>query len=115
MEAKKIQEQINALTAKLWAVENNIINSSAEILVEEILNLQQGCGEGYTNGDYYAPDRYYSKIHGVKNIRFGCEDQIIVKISSPIGGLLPDEIKISGKIYSLIITRSTNFSSEMDY
>ena len=113
MKGKEIQEQINSLTAQLWAVENNIKNSSAEILVEEVLNLMSGIG--ITEGDYYAKTRLYSSIEGVKNIRFFNSDTIGVKVVSPIGALLPDSITIGDKTYKIQIFRSEKFSESMDY
>ena len=62
--------EINRLRAEIFCTEKRMEEENFPLLIEEILNLRQGVGEGYRSGDYYAPDRYYSSIAGVKNIRF---------------------------------------------
>ena len=109
----EIQKEINSLEARKYAIENSIRNGNEIKLVEEILNLLDGIG--IREGDYYAQTRLYSNIEGVKNIRkYGCE-AIMVKTLSPIGELLPNEIKIQGKKYGIVICRSRNFEESLNY
>lgn len=111
----KMMAEINRLKSEIFAIENNLINENIPIFVEEILNLHQGVGSGYIKGDYYAPDRIYSRIDGVKNIRFDDEGVILVKVTSPKGYLLPSSVVIEGREIKLIFVESNNYSAEIDY
>lgn len=48
--------------------------------MEETLNLLEEVGEGFVAKDYYSNNRYYSKIPGVKNIRFTATDTLLIKL-----------------------------------
>ena len=109
-----LMQRLNEIEAAITAVENNITADNAVVFVKEVLNLLSGVGDGFVSRDYYDPDRYYSQIKGVKNIRIIDED-IYVKITAPSGYLLPEKITIRGIEYRVIPTRSTNFNNEVDY
>lgn len=111
----KLQAQINALEAKKAVIINSLTSENEVILHEEILNLLDGVGDGYISGDYYAPNRYYSKIGGVKNIRRCGDTGILVKIVSPSGYLLPDKINVRGNEMNIVFTESDKFEDELDY
>ena len=104
----KLETQIEAFFQK-EADKNSII------LVEEVKNLLDGVGEGFVEGDYYANSRYYSRIHGVKNIRKAGDDGIWVKVYSRVGYLLPDEIDVDGKLYKILFTQSKNYKEKLNY
>ena len=67
----KMKAEINRLYAEIYCTEKKLKEENLPLLIQEVLNLREGVGEGYVAEDYYAPARYYSKIAGVKNIRFG--------------------------------------------
>jgi hypothetical protein len=105
---KKVNEmmaEINRLKGEIFAIENNLTNENTPILVEEILNLFQGVGDGFVDGDYYAQDRVYSRIKGVKNIRLNNPDTILDKVTSPKGYLLPSSVVIEGQNRTTTLTR----------
>lgn len=112
---------INSAWAEIEAIRNNITDSNVTILKREIMNLLDGVGRGYVEGDYYAPSRYYSDIVGVKNIRIKSPDtlynyyRVIIKTISPIGENLPSSITVRGIEYTVIIDRSTRYTVEVDY
>lgn len=112
---------INSAKAEIEAIRNNITDSNVTILKREIMNLLDGVGRGYVEGDYYAPSRYYSDIIGVKNIRIKSPDvlynyyRVIIKTISPIGENLPSSITVRGIEYTVIIDRSTRYTTEVDY
>jgi len=105
----------NKLDAAIIAEKTKRTEVNADLLREEIMNLIDGVGSGYTEGDYYAPDRYYSGIKGVKNIRFYGSDTILVKIISPVGELLPKAIEVRDKTYVVTFVESDKYSSTVDY
>ena len=107
--------EINRFKGEIFAIENNLIYENTPILVEEILNLCQEVGDGYVKGDYYAPDRVYSRIEGVKNIRYEGENTILAKVTSPKGYLLPSSVVIEGREFKIIFAKSDNYSDEIDY
>lgn len=120
MNVNKIIQEINELAAEKWSIEIEMTHKNSKTLVKEILNLEDGVGESFIPGDHYAPDRYYSNIEGVKNLRnvtrFGDPDgTIVAKITSPVGKLLPTKIKIEGKEYRIEIIHSNNYSDAVDY
>lgn len=112
---------INSAQAEIEAIRNNITDNNVTILKREIMNLLDGVGIGYVEGDYYAPSRYYSDIVGVKNIRIKSPDilynyyRVIIKTISPIGENLPSSITVRGIEYTVIIDRSTRYTAEVDY
>ena len=105
----------NKLDAAIIAETTKRTEANADLLREEIMNLIDGVGSGFTEGDYYAPDRYYSGIKGVKNIRFSDSSTILVKILSPVGELLPNTIEVRDKEYVVTFTESDKYSSTVDY
>lgn len=114
-------EMINSATAELESIKSNITNSNVTILRREIMNLLDGVGRGYVEGDYYAPSRYYSDIVGVKNIRIKTPDtlynyhRVVVKTLSPIGENLPETIIVRGVKYAVILWKSDRYTAEVDY
>ena len=107
-------QRLNEIEAAITAVENNITADNAVVFVKEVLNLLSGVGDGFVSRDYYAPDRYYSQIKGVKNIRI-IDGEVWVKVTTPSGYLLPEKIKIRDTEYNVICTQSTKFNNEVDY
>lgn len=110
---KELKKQINNLEAKIFEIENNIKNNNSIILYEEVCNLIDGID--ITEGDYYAPTRLYSKIPGVKNIRFNNEKEILVKVESPKGCLLPKNINVRGIEYEIFFIESKNYEESLNY
>lgn len=119
--ASEIMAKINALQAELDHIVYGITNSNTQMLIEEVTNLLDGVGDGYVEGDYYAPSRYYSNIPGVKNIRIFNPDtlydyhRVIIKIVSPIGKNFPDSVVVRGIKYKIVLDKSTRYSNEVDY
>ena len=109
-----LMQRLNEIEAAITAVENNITADNAVVFVKEVLNLLSGVGDGFVSRDYYAPDRYYSQIKGVKNIRI-IDGEVWVKVTTPSGYLLPEKIKIHDTEYRVICSQSTNFNNEVDY
>ena len=72
--------EINRLHAEIYCVEKKLQSKNLPVLIQEVLNLREGVGEGYVDGDYYAPTRFYSRIEGVKNIRFGKREADIMGV-----------------------------------
>lgn len=105
----------NKLNAAIIAEKVKRTEANTDLFREEIMNLIDGVGSGYTEGDYYAPTRYYSDIRGVKNIRFTGSDTILVKILSPVGELLPNTIKVRDKTYVVTFIESDKYCSTVDY
>lgn len=109
-----LMQRLNEIDAAITAIENNITSANGVVLIKEILNLLKGVGEGYVARDYYAPNRYYSQIKGVKNIRI-IDGEVWVKVTTPSGYLLPEKIKIHDTEYRVICSQSTKFNNEVDY
>lgn len=109
-----LMAQKNAIEAQIIALQDQLVCENATAFVEEVLNLLSGVGDGYVAGDYYAPNRYYSQIKGVKNIRM-TRGEIWVKVTTPSGYLLPDMVRIGNDTYSVIFDKSTKFNNEVDY
>lgn len=116
---EEARELINELNAFIEEKENETRSKNEILLRKEICNLMDGVGEGFKEGDYYAPNRYYSSIPGVKNIRisygFSIPDSIHVKVLSPSGYLLPRRIEVRGNEYDVEIDKSSKFRSSFDY
>lgn len=104
----EIMAAINKLTAQLAAIKEENVRRNTIILHEELLNLQQGVGEGFVSGDYYALDRYYSRIPGVKNIRID-RDMLQVKITDNRGLDLPEEFNN----LKVVLIPSTHYTNEV--
>lgn len=111
----ELQLQINSLQAQIDAIEHQYVDSIVPTLIEEVYNLLTGVGKGLVEGDYYADTRYYSSLPGVKNIRMGFENELIVKVDSPIGKVLPATIKVQDNEFKLVIIYSTRYSDALDY
>ena len=109
-----LMAQKNAIEAQIIALQEQLTIDNAVAFVEEVLNLLSGVGEGYVAGDYYAPNRYYSKINGVKNICM-MSGEIWVKVTTPSGYLLPDVVRIGSDTYAVIFDKSSKFDYEVDY
>lgn len=112
---------INSAKAEIESIQQGIKNSNITILRREMMNLLDGVGVGYVEGDYYASSRYYSDIIGVKNIRIKNPDalynyyRVIIKTLSPIGENLPDNVIVRGVKYIVVLDRSRRYSNEVDY
>ena len=114
----QLKAEINRLQAEVDCRMAGLENKNTSILMEEVRNLLLGVGEGFIAGNYYAPDRYYSQIEGVKNLReasFDGELYIMVKITSPKGGLLPKQIMVGGTTYKICYKESEKYNREVDY
>lgn len=118
MKAAELKTKINALQAELQCIETGIREENTRILIEEVLNLLDGVGDGFRMEDYYASTRYYSRIPGVKNIRVVESNPlptIKVKVTSPKGELLPREIEVRGQVYKVTLVESKRYDETMDY
>lgn len=123
MTANELMEMNNEITAEIRCKRSNAICKNTRILDAEVRNLLDGVGDGYTAEDCYAPDRYYSSIDGVKNLRIHLEmgdgkesvRVIIVKLLSPKGKLLPETISVRNKKYKIEFWRSKRYDSTVDY
>lgn len=118
MTVNEIQIEINKLEALKASMIEAIVTPVKVKLTEEVLNFLHGCGEGFTEEDYYAPERYYSEIEGVKNFKINDYTKtLILKVTSPkgalLGGLSP--ININDIEYDIEITWSEKASEEIDY
>lgn len=114
----QLKAEINRLKAEITCREAGLENKNTPILMEEVRNLLQGVGEGFIAGNYYAPSRYYSRIEGVKNIRrasFDGEPNILVKVTSPKGELLPKQIMVEGTTYKIVYIESRKYKGKIDY
>ena len=124
MKAEELKRKINALEAELQCIQNGIREENTRVLLEEVLNLLDGVGDGFRMEDYYASTRYYSRIPGVKNIRIvECNPRqtqtfppyLEVKVLSPKGELLPRQIEVRGQVYKVTLVESKRYDKTMDY
>ena len=104
----------NEIEAQIASIENNMISENEVVLISEVLNLLDGVGEGFIKGDYYAQDRYYSKLNGIKNLRI-IGNEIYAKITTPSGYLIPSSLLIRDVKYRIMTVKSDHFSAEIDY
>lgn len=111
----QLQLEINKLQAQIDAIEHQYVDSIMPKLIEEVYNLLTGVGKGLVEGDYYADTRYYSSLPGIKNIRMGFDNEIIVKVDSPIGNVLPATLKMQDNEFKLVIRYSSKYSETLDY
>lgn len=111
----QLQLEINKLQAQIDAIEHQYVDSVTPKLIEEVYNLLTGVGKGLVEGDCYADTRYYSELPGIKNIRMGYDNELIVKVDSPVGKLLPATLKVQDHEFKLIILYSTRYSDALDY
>jgi len=107
----------NKLETEIEAFFEKVADKNSIILVEEVKNLLDGVGEGFVEGDYYAPDRYYSRIPGVKNIRirvgFTSPATIYVKLYYYVP--LPEKITLDGEEYEVKTFESSRYSNKLNY
>ena len=123
METEKLNEMLekmtinektalrNKLEAEIEAFFNQVSDINTIILVEEVKNLIDRVGEGFVEGDYYAPDRYYSRIPGVKNIRIRRPATISVKLYSYVP--LPEKITLDGEEYKVECFESSLYQKNL--
>lgn len=111
---KELIEQRNKIEAEIISLEKSLTDANTPLFIEEVLNLFDGVGVGFVQGDYYAPSRYYSAIVGIKNIRVDALG-VKVKVDSPAGYLLPDQIEVRGETYPVHFVRASNFAEGVDY
>jgi hypothetical protein len=104
--------EINRLEAQLATLRLRQIEHNTPLFIEEVLNLLDGVGEGFVGASFWAPKRYYSKIQGVKNIRFEW-NRIVIKMLDRRGYDLPPTINIRGEKYTLYFVESKNFTEEV--
>lgn len=109
----QIMAEINRLQGELAAIEAAKISENLPLFTEEVLNLCDCVGKGFRSGNYYAPDRFYSEIPGVKNIRFESAGAILVKLYDKRGYDLPETIEVRGKAFCVHFTESKNYVSEV--
>ena len=110
----ELMAQRNKIEAEILSLEQSLVDKNHQIFVEEVLNLLDGTGKWFVEGDYYAPSRYYSKLRGVKNLRLN-ELGLQVKVYSPSGYLLPKQIEVRGETYPVHFVRATGFTEAVDY
>lgn len=122
---KDLMEQKIAIETTMRMLKETTVKNKY-FLIGAIKSLVNGVGKGYTQGDYYAPTRYYTSgdtdyaIQGIKNIRLINHDdknyiECEVKITAPSGRLLPNNVRIDGVRYVITFTRSKYYSEEIDY
>ena len=108
MTREEIILKINDLKGQLVAMEQKKVNNIIPQLTKEILNLIDGVG--IIDADYFAPDRYYSSINGIKNLRIIKDTNAIeVKLTENIP--LPVNIDINGVNYDIVVSYSKHYSS----
>lgn len=111
-ERKSLQERINTLLAEYDDLCVRSKTESYRPLNEAIRNLVSGCGKYLHHACEHrgVPARYYldTVIPGVKNIRMGDDNTVIVKITSPV--CLPDHIEIDNVDYKIEIIQSNNYT-----
>ena len=114
----KLKAERNKITAEISAIESQIKDINTRTIIEEILNLRDGVGN-FFSADYYANDRLYSRVPGVKNLRWAWDEEkqrtILVKITSPAGRLLPESVKVEGVEYKIEFIYSDKFDNNLDY
>lgn len=104
----------NEIEAAIMELHQNFITCNFRQFFIEVLNLMNGVGDRFVAGDYYAPDRYYSQIPGIKNIRI-CDDKIVVKVISPKGKLIPNKVVMNDAAYAVKFVYSNNYNPLVDY
>ena len=123
LSVNELMELNNETTAEIRYQRHKSTQDNIRILDAEVRNLLDGVGDGYTPGDSYAPDRYYSSIEGVKNIRIYTEMReqkqtvkvIVVKLLSPKGKLLTEKITVRNVEYNIVFWKSKNYNPTIDY
>ena len=111
---RNLIQRRNEIEAKIMELHQDFININSKQFFIEVLNLIDGVGDGFVSGDYYAPDRYYSQIPGIKNIRI-CDNQVVVKLLSPKGKLIPNKVIIDDFAYTVKFIYSGDYDPQLDY
>ena len=111
---KSLIQKRNEIEARIMELHQDFITCNSRQFFIEVLNLINGVGDRFVSGDYYAPDRYYSQIPGIKNIRI-CDDEIVVKLLSPRGKLIPNKVITNDAIYTVKFVYSDNYDPIVDY
>lgn len=106
-------ELVVMLENKIKEFSERLEETNKEILCYEVQNLLDGVN--VINQDHYAPLRIYSKIQGVKNLRFSPSGDILVKVTSPAGCLLPEFIDVAGNRYEINFDESRKYEDKIDY
>ena len=104
----------NEIEAAIMELQQDFITCNSRQFFIEVLNLINGVGNKFVAGDYYAPDRYYSQIPGIKNIRI-CDNKIVVKLLSPRGKLIPNKVIMDDAVYTVKFIYSEDYDPTMDY
>ena len=108
MSAAELIQQQNAIAGELEHRRNGRCSINTPTLVSEVLDLLGGTGNFYPETNY-APDRVYSKIKGVKNIRLHPTDNVVyVKLNDKRFCDLPQKIVVNDVMYNIILTLSDN-------
>ena len=115
--AEQIMLQISQLEGELAALEAAKTQQNVAQITSEVYNFIHCISDNFVEGDYYAPSRLYSKVPGVKNIRWHDEEekQLLIKITSPAGMLIPNTIVVDEVKYSVVFTYSSKFEERVDY
>ena len=111
---KSLIQKRNEIEAKIMELHQDFINTNSRQFFIEVLNLISGVGDRFVAGDYYAPDRYYSQIPGIKNIRI-CDNQVVVKLLSPKGKLIPNKVIMDDFAYTVKFIYSEDYNPIVDY
>ena len=118
MTVNELVAEKNRIEAKIQMLTESISWENYEILLEGIRNLRDCVGNYYT-ADYYTCSRLYINQNGIKNIRYGADREgchtILVKLYSPKGQNIPQDITIDGEDYIIDFIYSKNYSDEIDY
>ena len=111
---KSLIQKRNEIEARIMELHQDFISTNSRQFFIEVLNLINGVGDRFVAGDYYAPDRYYSQIPGIKNIRT-YDDKIVVKLLSPRGKLIPNKVIMNDAVYTVKFVYSDNYDPIVDY
>lgn len=124
MNVAELKANINRLNALVEMQEEAIFHQNYLLLKIAIQDLEDGVGNFYES-TYWAPNRVYVEENGIKNVRFGHSrsiDQtenkykvIEVKVTSPKGLQIPEEMVVRGERYIIDIIYSQNYSDYVDY
>lgn len=111
---KSLIQKRNEIEARIMELQQDLVHEHFRQFFIEVLNLINGVGCGFVTGDYYAPNRYYSQIPGIKNIRI-YDNEIVVKLLSPSGKLIPNKVITNGVAYTVKFVYSSNYDPIVDY
>ena len=111
---KNLIQKRDEIEARIMELHQDFITCNSRQFFIEVLNLINGVGCGFVTGDYYAPDRYYSQIPGIKNIRI-YDNEIVVKVISPRGKLIPNKVITNDAVYTVKFIYSDDYDPIVDY